>query len=157
RYDYAAEPFYLPTLWMARYYLRAGHLQRARELVRVCLDNATSLGLMAEHFNPRTGRQWGNFPQAFSHEELALTILELAAAGDAGGCPRAAAAVADGRSTEAAGCPSTQATACPSTRRWSPTQRLKLYAPPLQTGAHGGPDGSAVRSVHLRPGLRRPP
>ena len=40
---------------------------------------------MAEHFNPRTGRQWGNFPQAFSHEELALTILELAAAGDAGG------------------------------------------------------------------------
>lgn len=85
RYDYAAEPFYLPTLWMARYYLRAGHLQRARELVRVCLDNATSLGLMAEHFNPRTGRQWGNFPQAFSHEELALTILELAAAGDAGG------------------------------------------------------------------------
>ena len=24
RYDYGAEPFYLPTLWMARYYLQAG-------------------------------------------------------------------------------------------------------------------------------------
>lgn len=77
RYDYAAEPFYLPTLWMARYYLRAGQRERAEELLRLCLDKATGLGLMAEHFDPRTGRQWGNFPQAFSHEEVALTILEL--------------------------------------------------------------------------------
>ncbi len=83
RYDYAAEPFYLPTLWMARYYLRAGQRARAEQLVRLCLDKATNLGLMAEHFDPRTGRQWGNFPQAFSHEEMALTILELAAAGNA--------------------------------------------------------------------------
>ena len=71
----------MPTLWMARYYLRVGRRDRAEQLVRVCLDNSTNLGLMAEHFDPRTGRQWGNFPQAFSHEELALTILELAFAG----------------------------------------------------------------------------
>src|SRR5690606_13510098 len=85
RYDYAAEPFYLPTLWMARYYLRAGHLQRARELVRVCLDNATSLGLMAAHLNPPTARQSGNCPQACSHEGRALPPLARAAAGDAAG------------------------------------------------------------------------
>lgn len=78
RYDYAAAPFYLPTLWMARCYLRAGRRDRAEELVRLCLESATNLGLMAEHFDPRTGRQWGNFPQAFSHEEMVLTILELA-------------------------------------------------------------------------------
>ncbi|MFO7265920.1 MAG: glycoside hydrolase family 15 protein [Bacillota bacterium] len=78
RYDYAAAPFYLPTLWMARCYLRAGRRDRAEELVRLCLRSATNLGLMAEHFDPRTGRQWGNFPQAFSHEEMVLTILELA-------------------------------------------------------------------------------
>ncbi len=30
RYDYAAEPFYLPTLWMARYYLRAGRPRPGR-------------------------------------------------------------------------------------------------------------------------------
>lgn len=77
RYDYGAEPFYLPTLWMARYWLRAGDRRRAEELLRVCLRGATNLGLMAEHFNPGTGAQWGNFPQAFSHEELALTILEM--------------------------------------------------------------------------------
>lgn len=77
RYDYGAEPFYLPTLWMARYWLRAGDRGRAEELVRLCLRSATNLGLMAEHFNPGTGAQWGNFPQAFSHEELVLTILEL--------------------------------------------------------------------------------
>lgn len=30
---------------------------------------------MAEHFDPRTGRQWGNFPQSFSHEELVRTLI----------------------------------------------------------------------------------
>ncbi|HWI63110.1 MAG TPA: glycoside hydrolase family 15 protein [Symbiobacteriaceae bacterium] len=77
RYDYAAVPFYLPTLWLARHHLRAGNRERALELVRLCLGSATDLGLMAEHFDPRTGEQWGNFPQGFSHEELALTLLEL--------------------------------------------------------------------------------
>ncbi|HYG59293.1 MAG TPA: glycoside hydrolase family 15 protein [Symbiobacteriaceae bacterium] len=77
RYDYAAVPFYLPTLWLARHHLRAGNRDRALELVRTCLMSATDLGLMAEHFDPRTGEQWGNFPQGFSHEELALCLLEL--------------------------------------------------------------------------------
>jgi GH15 family glucan-1,4-alpha-glucosidase len=77
RYDYAAVPFYLPTLWMARHLLRAGERERALDLVRLCRSGATDLGLMAEHFDPRTGEQWGNFPQGFSHEELALALLEL--------------------------------------------------------------------------------
>lgn len=77
RYDYAAVPFYLPTLWLARHYLRAGKRERAVDLVRLCLASATNLGLMAEHFDPRTGEQWGNFPQGFSHEEMVLVLLEL--------------------------------------------------------------------------------
>jgi alpha,alpha-trehalase len=77
RYDYAAVPFYLPTLWLARHHRRAGNRERALDLVRLCLRSATSLGLMAEHFDPRTGEQWGNFPQGFSHEEMALALLEL--------------------------------------------------------------------------------
>jgi alpha,alpha-trehalase len=77
RYDYAAVPFYLPTLWLARHHLRAGNRERALQLVRLCLSSATDLGLMAEHFDPATGRQWGNFPQGFSHEEMALALLEL--------------------------------------------------------------------------------
>jgi GH15 family glucan-1,4-alpha-glucosidase len=77
RYDYAAVPFYLPTLWLARHHLRAGNRERALELVHLCLMAATDIGLMAEHFDPATGEQWGNFPQGFSHEEMALVILEL--------------------------------------------------------------------------------
>ena len=80
RYDSAAEPFYLPTLWMARYYLRAGRRDRAEQLVHLCLDSAMNLGLMAEHLNPRTGRQWGNFPQAFSHIALVNTAHNIARA-----------------------------------------------------------------------------
>lgn len=77
RYDYAAVPFYLPTLWLARYHLYCGRRQETLRLLRVCLSSATSLGLMAEHFDPTTGRQWGNFPQAFNHAELALLLLEM--------------------------------------------------------------------------------
>lgn len=50
---------------------------RAEELIRVCLDSATDLLLMAEHFDPRTRQQWGNFPQAFSHLEMARILLEI--------------------------------------------------------------------------------
>ncbi|MBO8163435.1 MAG: glycoside hydrolase family 15 protein [Brevibacillus sp.] len=76
RYDYAHVPFYLPTIWLARYYLFAGNRQRAKELIDTCIACSTSLYLMAEHFDPRTRQQWGNFPQAFSHEELARILLE---------------------------------------------------------------------------------
>lgn len=34
------------------------------------LDCAGDLGLFAEEYDPETGRQAGNFPQAFSHMGL---------------------------------------------------------------------------------------
>jgi len=77
RYEGATSAFYLTTLWLARYYLKIGNLGRARELIDLCLDSATELGLMAEHFNPLLGEQYGNFPQAFSHSELILAISAL--------------------------------------------------------------------------------
>lgn len=76
RYEYATAPFYLPTLWLARAYLRIGNFSQAQALIDLCLENATTLGLMAEHFNPVTHEQQGNFPQAFSHEELIITLDE---------------------------------------------------------------------------------
>lgn len=78
RYDYGAVPFYLPTLWLARYYLMAGRLDECDRLLQSCLDCATNLGLMAEHFDGESLAQWGNFPQAFSHEEVARLVLERA-------------------------------------------------------------------------------
>lgn len=78
RYDYAAVPFYLPTLWLARYYLMSGRYTDCDQLLQTCLECATDLGLMAEHFDGRTRTQWGNFPQMFSHSELSRLILERA-------------------------------------------------------------------------------
>ncbi|MGE5589595.1 MAG: glycoside hydrolase family 15 protein, partial [Bacillota bacterium] len=75
RYDYARLPFYLPTLWLARYYLLAGREEDADRLIDLSLGCSTDLLLMAEHFDPVTGDQWGNFPQLFSHEEVARTLL----------------------------------------------------------------------------------
>jgi len=73
-------PFYLPTIWLARHYLNIGQEQRAKQLLDICIDCSTSLYLMAEHFDPRTGEQWGNFPQGFSHEELVRILLTWEAA-----------------------------------------------------------------------------
>lgn len=78
RWERAAVPFYLPTIWLARYHLMAGEVDRCDRWLEACLGAATSLGLMAEHFDGRDGSQWGNFPQAFSHEEIARLILERA-------------------------------------------------------------------------------
>ena len=78
RYEKAAVPFYLPTLWLARYHMMAGELDRCDQWLNACLRAATNLGLMAEHFDGRDGGQWGNYPQAFSHEEVARLILERA-------------------------------------------------------------------------------
>ncbi len=80
RFEGAALPFYLPAFWLARYHLLAGNRTRALELIGLCLKCATDLDLMAEHFDPVSGQQWGNFPQAFSHEELVRTVLALAKA-----------------------------------------------------------------------------
>jgi GH15 family glucan-1,4-alpha-glucosidase len=76
RYDWGAVPFYLPTLWLARYYLMAGRIAECDRLLQTCMDCATDLDLMAEHFDGERLEQWGNFPQAFSHEEVARLVLE---------------------------------------------------------------------------------
>jgi GH15 family glucan-1,4-alpha-glucosidase len=44
----------------------AGRRDEARELYERLLGCRNSLGLMAEHINPRTGEMWGNYPQTYS-------------------------------------------------------------------------------------------
>ncbi len=73
----ARPPFVLGTLWMVRALARSGEHERAFRHLRTVLLASTDLRLLAEYFDPLTGQQWGNFPQAFSHEELVRTILDL--------------------------------------------------------------------------------
>ena len=65
RYESAVLPFFLPTLWLAGHYTRVGNHKRSRELLDHAIANTTSLGLAAEHYDPRNGKQHGNFPQLF--------------------------------------------------------------------------------------------
>jgi hypothetical protein len=67
-------PFDLATFWMIRAFLCIGEYDRAHRHLRAALGSTTDLGLMAEYFDPITSRQFGNFPQAFSHEELVKTV-----------------------------------------------------------------------------------
>jgi alpha,alpha-trehalase len=54
-----------------------GELLRARELCERLLGHASSLGLYAVEFDPRTGRHLGNFPQAFTHLALINAVMHV--------------------------------------------------------------------------------
>ena len=77
RYENAAFPFYLPTLWLAAHYTRIGNNKRAEELVRSSIDSSTDLYLVAEHFDPEHSIQYGNFPQAFNAAMFVEQILNM--------------------------------------------------------------------------------
>ena len=75
----AAYPFVLATSLLARVHLRRGERERTAELLAALADSATDLGLLAEHFDMKSGEPRGNFPQAFSHLGIVMAALELSA------------------------------------------------------------------------------
>ncbi|RLE71809.1 MAG: hypothetical protein DRJ37_04195 [Thermoprotei archaeon] len=77
RFEGDIPPFYLSTLWMARLYAKLNDGEKVLEILKWCLDNATDLKLMAERYDPILGGQRGNFPQAFSHEELVKAVMNM--------------------------------------------------------------------------------
>jgi len=84
------------SFWLADNYVLLGRQDDARTLFERLLTLRNDVGLLAEEYDPRTGRQLGNFPQAFSHVALVDTALNLAHAlrpaeqrADVGGIPEA--------------------------------------------------------------------
>ncbi|MET9950732.1 glycoside hydrolase family 15 protein [Streptomyces sp. NPDC006339] len=74
--------FLVCSFWLADALLLTGRAKEARELFERLVGLCSDLGLLAEEYDPVTGRQLGNFPQAFSHIGLVGTALALAAAAD---------------------------------------------------------------------------
>ncbi len=67
--------FLICSFWLVSALAIIGEPQRARHLMERLVKAASPLGLYAEEFDAETGRQLGNFPQAFSH----LALVEAAA------------------------------------------------------------------------------
>ena len=63
----AEYPFVMCTFWLVEQYASSGRLEEAEELMGQVVGYASDLGLLAEEYDPESGRLAGNFPQAFSH------------------------------------------------------------------------------------------
>jgi GH15 family glucan-1,4-alpha-glucosidase len=73
-----AEGVFLPcSFWFADCLHLLGRKKEARELFERLLEVRNDLGLLAEEYDPKTNRQLGNFPQAFSHVALVNTANRL--------------------------------------------------------------------------------
>ncbi|MFJ5994671.1 glycoside hydrolase family 15 protein [Streptomyces sp. NPDC092370] len=69
--------FLVCSFWLADALHMTGRTKEARELFERLVGHANDVGLLSEEFDPVTGRQLGNFPQAFSHIGLVNTALAL--------------------------------------------------------------------------------
>jgi GH15 family glucan-1,4-alpha-glucosidase len=68
------EGVFLPcTFWLADNLHLQGREAEAREVFERLLGVCNDVGLLAEEYDPESGRQLGNFPQAFSHVCMANT------------------------------------------------------------------------------------
>lgn len=69
--------FLLCTFWLADALVVSGRVDEAREIYDQLAALRNDVGLLAEEYDPVSGRMVGNFPQAFSHVGLVNTALNL--------------------------------------------------------------------------------
>ncbi|KTG10964.1 glycoside hydrolase family 15 [Haloprofundus marisrubri] len=72
--------FVLCSFWLVDALVLSGRVDDARELFERLVEWTGPLGLLAEELDSESGRQLGNFPQAFSHIGLINSALYLGAA-----------------------------------------------------------------------------
>ena len=69
---------FLPcSFWLVEVLALQGNHDEARELFERLLDIRNDVGMLAEEYDSVTGRQLGNFPQAFTHLTLVGAALAL--------------------------------------------------------------------------------
>ena len=69
--------FIVCTFWYIHALAAPGRSDEARRLFENLLSKRNSLGLLAEHLNPSTGEQWGNFVQTYSMVGLINSAIRL--------------------------------------------------------------------------------
>ena len=71
--------FTICSFWLVAALSEIGESDAAREMCERLLPLCGPLGLYAEELDPRTGRHWGNFPQAFTHLALINAVSHVIA------------------------------------------------------------------------------
>jgi GH15 family glucan-1,4-alpha-glucosidase len=78
------EGVFLPcSFWLANNYKLQQRDAEANTLFEHLLSLRNDVGLLAEEYDPKSQRQLGNFPQAFSHLALIGTAMSLQDVGPA--------------------------------------------------------------------------
>ena len=65
------------SFWLVDNYVLQGHYEEAAKLFERLLLRCNDVGLLAEEFDPVTGRMLGNFPQAYCHVGIINSALNL--------------------------------------------------------------------------------
>jgi GH15 family glucan-1,4-alpha-glucosidase len=65
------------SFWLVDNYILQGRYADARKLFERLLSRCNDVGLLAEEYDPVSGRMLGNFPQAYSHVGLINCALNL--------------------------------------------------------------------------------
>ncbi len=68
-------PFLACSFWLAQVHAASGRLDESAALLDRLTRLGGPLGLLAEEYDPVTGRMAGNYPQAFSHLALVGAVL----------------------------------------------------------------------------------
>jgi GH15 family glucan-1,4-alpha-glucosidase len=69
--------FLICSFWLVSALSEIGESEKSREMCERLLSMAGPLGLYAEELDARTGRHWGNFPQAFTHLALINAVSHV--------------------------------------------------------------------------------
>jgi GH15 family glucan-1,4-alpha-glucosidase len=69
--------FTICSFWLVSALAEIGEVQRARALCEKLLSHASPLALYAEQLDAASGRQLGNFPQAFTHLALINAVVHI--------------------------------------------------------------------------------
>jgi GH15 family glucan-1,4-alpha-glucosidase len=75
--DCSEATFLMCSFWLVDNYSLLGRKREAKELFERLLDLRNDAGLLAEQYDPASGRLLGNFPQAISHVALVITASTL--------------------------------------------------------------------------------
>jgi GH15 family glucan-1,4-alpha-glucosidase len=68
------------TFWLVDNLAMAGQLEEATQIFERLLALRNDVGLLAEQWDPRLGRQVGNFPQALTHVGLVNSAYNISRA-----------------------------------------------------------------------------